>query len=539
MSDNLREQLANLPVYLGQHILLTVVALGAGIAISLPLAVSVTRWQPGRWPLLTAVGVIQTVPGLALLALAVAVLIAVRPWTEVSAFGFLPAVTALTLYSMLPIVRNTVTGILEVDPAITEAARGLGMTPTQRLWRVELPLALPVIIAGVRTAAVWVVGTATLSTPVGQPSLGNYLFGGLQTQNWTMVVVGCIAAAGLAIALDALIALLEKAASARSVWRGSAAGLGLVMLLGGGLAAPTLAATWFDAPDAPGLAADRTPAERLDADTRGRVVRIGSKPFTEQYILSALIGRRLQEAGFEVERRENLGSSLGFQALGAGEIDVLVEYAGTVWTNYMNREAIPPAWHVLNAMEGWLADEHGIRSVGTLGFENAYALAMRRELARELGIASIADLADHAPAMSVGGDYEIFDRPEWRSVRQRYGLRFAREVVYDSTFMYRAVRNDEVQVITAYTTDARLDVYDLTLLADPLEALPPYDAILLLSSDAGSRPDVVAAIEPLVGAIDMQMMREASHMVDREQDKRTVTEAAAWLAAQIEARLSR
>ncbi|MFW6060658.1 MAG: ABC transporter permease, partial [Phycisphaeraceae bacterium] len=186
MSDNLRTQLEYLPHYLGQHILLTVLALTIGLVISLPTAIAVARWRPGRWPVLTAVSVIQTIPGLALLALMVFVLALLKNIVgdqRLSAFGFLPALVALTLYSMLPILRNTVTGLLGVDPASIEAARGLGMTSFQRLWRVELPLALPVIIAGVRTAAVWVVGTATLSTPVGQASLGNYLFSGLQTQN--------------------------------------------------------------------------------------------------------------------------------------------------------------------------------------------------------------------------------------------------------------------------------------------------------------------------------------------------------------------
>ena len=125
-------------------------------------------------------------------------------------FGFMPAFVALLLYSMLPIVRNTVTGLMNVDARMIEAARGLGMTPGQQLLRVELPLALPLIIAGVRTATIWVIGIATLSTPVGQPSLGNFIFSGLQTRNWTAVLFGCIGAAALAIVLDLLIAMLES-----------------------------------------------------------------------------------------------------------------------------------------------------------------------------------------------------------------------------------------------------------------------------------------------------------------------------------------
>src|SRR5437588_12596122 len=114
---------------------------------------------------------------------------------------------------MLPVLRNTVTGLLGIDPAVKQAAIGVGMTPRQALVMVELPLALPVIMAGIRTSAVWVIGTATLSTPIGQTSLGNYIFTGLQTQNWVVVVLGCVAAALLALAVDQLLGLIDSGLS--------------------------------------------------------------------------------------------------------------------------------------------------------------------------------------------------------------------------------------------------------------------------------------------------------------------------------------
>ena len=117
---------------------------------------------------------------------------------------------------MLPVLRNTLTGLAGVDAAIQEAALGVGMTRRQALFMVDLPLALPVIMAGIRTAAVWVIGTATLSTPIGQTSLGNYIFTGLQTQNWVFVLFGCVAAAVLALAVDQLLALIENGLRTRS-----------------------------------------------------------------------------------------------------------------------------------------------------------------------------------------------------------------------------------------------------------------------------------------------------------------------------------
>ena len=229
--------LARLPDYLSQHILVSATALALGLMISLPLALLATRRPALRWALLTAASVVQTIPGLALLALFYPLLLGLSGLTgrlfgaEFSALGFLPSVLALALYSVLPILRNTVTGILGIDPALQQAARGVGMTPRQSLFMVELPLAMPVIMAGIRTSAVWVIGTATLSTPVGQTSLGNYIFTGLQTQNWVFVLFGCVAAAVLALVVDQLLALMERGVATRKRARVIVPGLALVVLM--------------------------------------------------------------------------------------------------------------------------------------------------------------------------------------------------------------------------------------------------------------------------------------------------------------------
>ena len=194
------EQLALLPNRLTAHVQLTLLALFFSTAFSLPVGIMITRVRWLQQPVLGIAGVIQTIPSLALLAILVVLL---------QSFGFLPAIIALTAYGVLPVLVNTVTGITGVDAALKEAARGVGMTPLQQLRRVELPLAMPVIVAGIRTSTVLIVGIATLSTPVGATSLGNYIFEGLQTRNNAAVLVGCVAAALLALSLDGLVRALE------------------------------------------------------------------------------------------------------------------------------------------------------------------------------------------------------------------------------------------------------------------------------------------------------------------------------------------
>jgi len=215
------EAFARLPAYLGGHVAVSLTALLIGLAISLPLAIASLRSPALRSVLLGVASIVQTVPSLALLALFYPLLLGVSMLTErtfgagFSALGFLPSVLALTLYSMLPVIRNTIAGLDGVAPAIKEAAQGVGMTRRQALVMVEFPLALPVIMAGIRTAAIWVIGGATLSTPIGQTSLGNYIFTGLQTQNWVFVLFGCAVAAIFALVVDQLLALMERGLTRR------------------------------------------------------------------------------------------------------------------------------------------------------------------------------------------------------------------------------------------------------------------------------------------------------------------------------------
>jgi osmoprotectant transport system permease protein len=505
LDPRIAEAAARLPEYLGAHIVLSVSALALGLALSLPLALLGVRSPRLRWSLLTAASVIQTIPSLALLALFYPLLLALSLLTKTltgaqfSALGFLPSLLALTLYSMLPILRNTVTGLLGVDAAVKEAALGVGMTPMQSLLQVELPLALPVIMAGIRTASVLVIGTATLSTPVGQTSLGNYIFTGLQTQNWIFVLFGCVAAALLALAADQLLGIFERVIAQRDRSRLAIAGLALVLILGAGALSPLL----------------RAEPQYV----------VGAKGFPEQYVLASLIEQRLGAAGLSATTRSNLGSAVIFNALVASDVDAYVDYSGTIWTNFMHRTDTPPREVVLREMGGWLRQTYGARVLGALGFENAYVLAMRRDRAQALGIRTVEDLAAASRSMVVGGDYEIFSRPEWQGLRKAYGLAFRQERQMQPLFMYKAVADGEVDAITAFSSDGRIAEYDLVTLSDPKHAIPPYDAVLLLSPRRSGDRALASALQPLIGRISIERMRQANLIVSRDADQSPPAEA--------------
>ena len=506
MDEQIKAAWGLLPGYLGQHVLLSASALVLGLLFSLPLGVTAARCPRLRWPVLTVASLIQTIPGLALLALFYPLLLALSALVghRLPALGFLPSLLALTLYSMLPVLRNTVAGLTGVDAAVREAAIGVGMTPAQRLRRVELPLAAPVIMAGVRTAAVWTSGAATLSTPVGQTSLGDYIFSGLQTENWVFVLFGCAAAAALALAVDQLLGLIEAGLARRDRRRVLAGAAGLA------LGALVVLVQLFGAPAGP------------------RYV-IGAKNFSEQFILAELMGDRLKADGAAVQLRQGLGSAVIFRALQAGDIDAYVDYSGTLWTNVLGHRDIPDRQAMLAALAVELKARYGVTLLGPLGFENAYALAMKAGRARALGAASIADLAPLAPRLTLGADLEFLQRPEWAAIRRAYGLGFRTERAYSPTFMYRALGSGAADVISAFSSDGRIVADGLTVLTDPKGAIPAYDAVVLISPRRAADARLRSALRPLIGRIPVQAMQRANLMVDQDRDKATPEQAAAVL----------
>ncbi|UAK24408.1 ABC transporter permease/substrate-binding protein [Sphingomonas nostoxanthinifaciens] len=497
------EALEQLPPLVAHHVLLAAAALALALAIGLPLGVAAARRPRLAAVALGLAGLVQTIPGLALLALFYPLLLAFSALVggRIPALGFLPAWLALALYALLPILRNVVAGLRGIDPAVMQAADGVGMTPRQRLRLVELPLAAPVAMAGIRTATVWTIGAATLATTIGYPSLGNPIFAGLQTENWTLVLAGCVGAAALAIVADALLGQIEQGLARRRPRR--VAGAAALLLAG--------------------LIASVAPLFGGGTPT----VIVGAKNFSEQFILARLIGDRLERAGYRVTYREGLGSAVAFQALSHGDIDVYVDYAGTLWTGAMGRHDIQPRAAMLATIGDWMKSGPHVGLVGPLGFENAYALATRPGR----GLTTIADLAPRAPGLTLGADLEFLDRPEWRAIRDAYGLRFAATRAYSPTFMYRALASGQADVISAFSSDGRIAADHLTVLADPRGAIPRYDALLLVAPARASDPAFVRALQPLIGAIPVERMRTANYMVDRDADKATPVQAARWLAS--------
>ena len=495
MSPALTGAFADLPAKLAAHVTLSAAALALAIAIAAPLVLVTRNRTRLRRGSLAAAGLVQTIPALALLALFYPALLAVRGVTggTLPVLGFLPSLLALTLYALLPLLRGGLNGLMGVDRDVVEAANGVGMTPAQRLVQVELPLAAPVIMAGVRTAAVWTIGAATLATAVGAPCLGDFIFSGLQTENWVAVLVGCAAAAGLAVAVDALLGLIEAGLGSGSRGR-MLAGVAGLMLIGVVAVVP-----------------------QIGSATPAKPIVVGAKNFSEQYILAALIADKL--APRLVVQRTGLGSAVAFRALAGGDIDIYVDYAGTLWTGILGHSERLPRAVMLAQLGREIHVKYGVGVLGALGFENAYVLAVRRDLATRLHLLTIADLARAAPGLTLGADIEFLSRPEWAGLRDAYGLAFKASKSFEPTFMYRALASGQADVISAFSSDGRIAAQDLVVLTDPKGAIPAYDALLLVSPARAMDRSLDTALRPLVGSLTVDAMRRANLLVDRESDK--------------------
>jgi osmoprotectant transport system permease protein len=472
------ERRAEVLALTGEHLVLVAIATAAAIAAGVPLGVLLARRERLARPVLAAAGVVQTIPSLALFGFLI-------PLPVIGGIGARSAIVALVVYALLPILRNTVVGLRQVDPAVLEAATGLGMTAGQRLRLVELPLAFPVILAGIRVATVVSVGTATIAAAIGAGGLGTLVFRGIATVDHRLLLAGALPAAVLALLAEALLGRVERSA------RPLRAGALLMAVL-------ALAVAW-------GLTGS--------LGSGARSVRVGSKNFTEQVILGEVLAGHLEARGFRVERRLNLGgTSLCHEALRAGELDAYVEYTGTALTEILRRPSSSDRERVLRDVR------EGYERLG-LGFNNTFALAVRPDQAQRLGLARLSDLGPHASTLRVGLFGEFLEREDGLPGLQRaYGFRLGlkpREM--DLGLLYPALAAGQVDLVVGSATDGLIGAMGLVVLEDDRRYFPPYDAVPVINSASdAAHPGLAAALNELSGRLDEATMRRLNHAVDAD-----------------------
>ncbi|WP_108024184.1 ABC transporter permease/substrate-binding protein [Melghirimyces profundicolus] len=464
-----------------EHLQLSLLSLLIAVLIALPLGIYLTRKQKTAEYVIGVTAVLQTIPSLALLGFMIPLI----------GIGKVPAVIALTAYALLPILRNTYTGIKEVDPALTEAATGMGMSSGRRLVKVELPLAMPVIMAGIRTAMVLIVGTATLAALIGAGGLGDLILTGIQRADNGYILLGAIPAALLAIFFDGVLRLTEK----RS--RGASFRPILVVVLVAALVVLVPLAT----------------------DGTGEDVVIGGKLGAEPEILVNMYKILIEE---ETELNVKLEPGLGgtdflFKALQKGDIDIYPEFTGTAITTLLKEQPVSNDEGEVDrqAKEGLLKKQDMVM-LKPMKYNNTYALAVKEKTAEKYGLKTISDLKPHVEDLTAGFTFEFKDREDgYKGIRKKYGLTLPRIKTMDAGLRSKAIQSGDVDLIDAYSTDGYMIEYNLVVLKDDKNLFPPYQGAPLLRKETLDRhPELEKALNQLAGKIDEDEMRRMNYRVD-------------------------
>lgn len=484
-----------------QHLVLVFTSSLIAVSIGVPTGILLTRNRALRGPVLGVANIMQTIPSLALFGFLI-------PLPFIGGIGARIAIVALVVYALLPIIRNTVTGILGVDQNVREAAEAMGMTSGQILWQVELPLAMGVILTGIRVATVISVGVTTIAAAVGAGGLGVYIFRGLrQSGDHNLLLAGAVPAALMALAADFSIGLLEQYFSVtagserrrRLILKKLLAAAVAVTLLMGAYGA-WLASGWH---------------QQHPANTR-RVV-VASKDFTESVLLSEIVAQLLEARGVAVERNFELGGNLAHDALRSGKVDLYPEYTGTAYTAILHHQPISDPRAVYDRVQAEYATQFKVELSPPIGFDNTFAILVRGAEARRLHLKTISDSVRYTREWHAGFGQDFMSRADgYPGFVKAYGLQFAEQPKeMDLSLTYLALSSGKVDLIAGNSTEGRIAALDLFQLEDDRHYFPPYEAVYLVREDArAGNPILGEVLARLANAISTDDMRRLNYEVD-------------------------
>ena len=489
-----------------EHLILVFISIVVAVVIGVPTGILLTRYRALRGPVLGIANVMQTIPSLALFGFLI-------PLPFIGGIGTRTALVALVLYSLLPIIRNTVTGILGVEPSVREAAVAMGMTDGQVLRQVELPLAAGVIVTGIRVATVIAVGVTTIAAAVGAGGLGVYIFRGLRQYDNNLLLAGAVSAALLALAADFLLGLIERRFSYERVRKRTVApklAFAVVILL------VALGVAFWQFSKSP--------------TSQNRVV-VGSKDFTESALLAEILAQMLEARGVTVERRFELGGNLPHEAMISGTLDLYPEYTGTSFTAILHHAPVTDPRAVYEQVKREYADSFKVEVSPPLGFENTFAILVRGNDARQFNLKTISDAAPHSPKWRAGFGQDFMSRADgYPGFSKTYNLKFAEVREMDLSLTYIALSSRQVDLIAGNSTEGRIAQLDLVQLVDDRRYFPPYEAVYLIRQDTLARtPQLRDAVAKLANAISTDEMRQLNYEIDgNKRDPKEVVRT--WLA---------
>ena len=468
---------------LGQHLQLSLLTLLLAIFLAVPLAIYLsTRKRASNWVLQLA-GIFQTIPSMALLGL----------FIPIMGIGTLPALTALVIYAIFPILQNTITGLQGIDPSLEEAGIAFGMTKWERLKKFEIPLAMPVIMSGIRTAAVMIIGTATLAALIGAGGLGSFILLGIDRNNASLILIGALSSAFLAIAFNLLLKWMEKA-KLRTIFVAFA-----VMVIG--------------------LGVSYTPSFLPKPEKENLVIagKLGPEPEILANMYKILIE---ENTDMTVTVKPNFGkTTFLYEALKKGDIDIYPEFTGTVTESLL--QPAPKVGHepeqVYQVARDGIAKQDHLAYLKPMSYQNTYAVAVPKKIAKEYGLKTISDLKKVEGQLKAGFTLEFNDREDGnKGLQSMYGLKL-NVATMEPALRYQAIQSGDIQITDAYSTDAELARYDLQVLEDDKQLFPPYQgAPLMKEALLKKHPELETVLNKLAGKITESQMSQLNYQVGVE-----------------------
>lgn len=475
-----------------EHIEISFLAILIAVLIGGIVGILISEFEKASKPALGVINFLYTIPSISMLGFLI-------PFSGV---GNATAVIALTIYALLPMVRSTHTGLTHVDSNILEAAKGMGSTRTQILFKIKIPLAMPVILSGIRNMVTMTIALAGIASFIGAGGLGVAIYRGITTNNAAMTMIGSLLIAVLALVFDFILGFIEKRIAKRS---GKAKKANRIMAV----AAFALIVAVVIASVVP--------------DNKKDTIHIATKPMTEQYVLGEMLDILIeQDTDLNVEITQGVGGGTSNiqPAMENGEFDLYPEYTGTGWNMVLKKEGLYTE-DMFSSLQEEYNDDYDMSWIGMYGFNNTYGLVVRKEIADKYNLKTYSDLKAVSDQLTFGAEYDFFEREDgYDALCAEYGFHFKKTMDMDIGLKYQAINQGKIDVMNIFTTDGQLSTSDVVVLVDDKQFYPSYMCGNIVRNEVMEQhPELEAVLQTLSGTItdsDMARMNYEVETLGRE-----------------------
>lgn len=474
-----------------EHILISLLAISIASVLGIILGIIISEYRRFSGLILGTVNILYTIPSIALLGF----------FITITGVGNTTALIALIIYALLPIIRSTYTGIVNINPLIIEASEGMGSTKLQQLFKVKLPLALPVLMSGIRNMVTMTIALAGIASFVGAGGLGVAIYRGITTNNSAMTFLGSLLIAILALIFDFILGIIEKRLTnhKRTKYKVNfkLIILGLFIIIFG---------AYFS----------------LNSK-KDKVINIATKPMTEGYILGQMLTELIeQDTDLKVNMTTGVGGGTSniHPAMLKGEFDLYPEYTGTSWEAVLKKEGSYDE-SKFDELQKEYKEKYNLEYVNLYGFNNTYGLAVNRDIAEKYNLKTYSDLAAVSNNLIFGAEYDFFEREDgYKELQKVYNVDFKKKIDMDIGLKYQAMKDKKIDVMVIFTTDGQLAISDVVVLEDDKKMYPSYRAGTVVRSEILSKyPELKAVLEKLNNILDDKTMADLNYQVESEGKK--------------------